>query len=139
MKLIYTICYVSKSNNSLEDNAIEQIFEKSMDYNSRCNISGILLHSFGNFFQVLEGNEEVLLELYEKIKKDERHGEIFEVYHGRTAHPIFYKYKSKFNVVKTAEDLKAIDAYLDLNDSHQVSDKLKRLLKPFLMMSDVNM
>ncbi|BAO54104.1 BLUF domain-containing protein [Nonlabens marinus] len=138
MNRIYTICYVSKSDTSLDETSIEKIFEKSWKYNNSCDISGVLLYSFGNFFQVLEGNEESLLELYEKIKNDERHDEIFEVYHGTTAHPIFLKYKSKFNVLKTLEDLKAIYSYLEMNKSHLGSDKLKRLLQPFLMMYEAD-
>jgi hypothetical protein len=136
MKSYYSICYVSRTNDSLTDDELERLFDYSMQHNNERNISGILLEGSGNFFQVLEGNEEAVTSLYNKIEKDERHGELFEIFNGRCALPIFGTYDSKFNVVKTLADLNAINEFLTLRKSHPVSGKLQRLLKPFLLMRE---
>jgi hypothetical protein len=41
--------------------------------NSQLDVTGVLLHSEGNFFQVLEGDAEVIDSLYAKIARDKRH------------------------------------------------------------------
>lgn len=47
--------------------------------NNEDDITGILLFSEGNFFQVLEGKKEKVLALYEKIKLDDRHRNIIKI------------------------------------------------------------
>lgn len=137
MKSYYTICYTSKANPELSKLEIEELFKFSLEQNTECNVSGILLHSIGNFFQVLEGNEQYLKSLFEKIKSDSRHSEIFTIYNKSTLHPTFLKYDSKFNIVKSSEDLERIKIYLEENRSYSTNDKLSRLLAPFLMFEDL--
>ncbi|WP_231367647.1 BLUF domain-containing protein [Gillisia sp. JM1] len=93
MKQIYTICYVSKANPNLTIEEINTIFELTEENNSLHNVSGILLHSLGNFFQALEGGEKFIVDLYEnKILKDSRHSEVFEIYRRNIAIPVFSNY-----------------------------------------------
>ena len=135
MKLPYTICYVSKSKPDLSESQIKDIFTHASTVNNKCDVRGILLHSLGNFFQVLEGDEKYLIDLYEnKIKKDPRHENIYEVYHKKTAKPVFTNYSSQFNIVEDSEQLEAIQVYLEENKiSSTTSDKLSRLLRPFML------
>ena len=42
--------------------------------NAAVGVTGMLLYQSGSFFQVLEGDEDTLLELYEHISADRRHG-----------------------------------------------------------------
>jgi len=132
--MYYSICYLSKAKESLTEDELNDLFSYTAQYNNECDITGILLHSIGRFFQVLEGKEEDLLALYSKIKKDNRHEELFELFSGRTAHPLFVRYNSKFNVVKSTQDLNRIKEYLDANKSHPRSERMQRILEPFLLM-----
>ncbi len=136
MKSIYTICYVSKASSELTKNDIERLFNYTASTNSKFDVSGMLLHSLGNFFQVLEGEEKHLLGLYEKIKEDVRHGDIYEVYNKRTNQPVFNNYNSKFDIVKTSEDLDMLITYLNQDRSNSTNHKLKRLLQPFAMLGE---
>ncbi len=136
MKSFYTICYVSKTAAHVTDQQIEELFEYTAAWNNDHDISGILLHSLDNFFQVLEGKEKDLLALYERIKEDPRHGDIYEVYNKRTAHPVFKNYKSTFDIVKTAADLKMLLTYLNQDLYNSTNLKLRRLLKPFDMLGE---
>lgn len=136
MKSTYTICYVSKVAPNLSEKDIEELFQYTAAYNNKSNISGILLHSLDNFFQVLEGSEKSLTKLYEKIKEDTRHGEIYEVYNRKTSQPVFDNYKSTFDIVKTAEDLKMLLIYLNQDVSNSTNRKLRRLLAPFDLLGE---
>jgi hypothetical protein len=136
MKQLYTICYVSKASTALSNSQIEDLFEYTAAWNNKHEISGLLLHSMGNFFQVLEGAEKVLLSLFERIKEDSRHGELYEIFNKRTSHPVFENYKSTFDIVKTNDDLKILITYLNQDKSNSTNHKLKRLLKPFDMLGD---
>jgi hypothetical protein len=136
MKNIYTICYVSKASLDLTNDDIEELFDFTATTNSKLNVSGMLLHSLGNFFQVLEGEESHLLNLYEKIKEDFRHRDIYEVYNKKTNQPVFTNYDSKFDIVKTSEDLEMLITYLNQDRSNSTNNKLKRLLQPFAMLGE---
>lgn len=137
MKRLYTICYVSKASEDTTNADIKNIFEVTVKANNEIRISGILLHSFGNFFQVLEGEKKDLLELYEnKIKNDTRHNDIYEVFNRDMETPIFSTYLSQFLTITTSVQLDNIRKYLNANRTNSTSDKLSRLLKPFIIFDE---
>jgi len=130
----YTICYISKSIEELKQKDIEEIFAHTETQNNQKKIKGILLYEFGNFFQVLEGNKEVIEDLYEnKISEDSRHTDIHTLINYNIKKPIFKEYSSDFNIVKTRTQLDSIRAYLKLNHHHHFSENIQRLLNPFLL------
>lgn len=136
MKLPYTICYTSVAND-LDDDEVNRIFEVTAAHNNDCKIQGMLLYSkeTASFFQVLEGEKNEVLKLYrEKILQDHRHSEVTEIFHKSTSKPIFFKYTSKFNLIKSAEDLQRIKIYIEEHKySRANSDEVLRLLEPFLI------
>ena len=71
------LTYISKFSRPLSREEVESIGQVSSRNNQKANITGILLCSGGIFFQILEGEEEVVDPLYEKILKDDRHTDIF--------------------------------------------------------------
>lgn len=132
--MTYTLCYVSKAAEKLNETAIEDIFLTTLHNNTRKGIHGVLLYGMGDFFQVLEGNKEAIETLYEdEIKEDPRHSEIFEVIRRYTEDPVFSSYSSLFTVVQTTEQLEQIKTYLKQNSVNTTSEKLSRLLNPFLL------
>ncbi|MUP44676.1 BLUF domain-containing protein [Gramella sp. BOM4] len=137
MKLPYTICYTSVAND-LDEEDVNRIFEVTAKHNNECQIQGLLLYSkeTSRFFQVLEGEKKEVINLYhEKILKDPRHNDITDVFHKPTSKPIFFKYTSKFNLIKTSEDLKEIKRYIEEHKYSQAnSDEVLRLLEPFLIL-----
>ena len=137
MKNVYTICYLSYSNENLNDDDISNLFASSSKKNEVNGITGILLHEMGKFFQVLEGEEVEVNRLYDIIKKDKRHRDLYLIFNRTTSFPVFKDYNSKFNIVKSYEDLSTIKAYLDRNSHDSTRDKLSRLLTPFLLMKEL--
>ncbi|WP_111881743.1 BLUF domain-containing protein [Aequorivita sp. CIP111184] len=134
MKRLYTICYVSKASVDITKDDVKEIFKITESSNNATDISGILLYSFGNFFQVLEGEKKDLVHLYEeKIKKDTRHSNIYEVFSREIESPIFSNYLTQFQTITTSIQLNEIRNYLKANRTNAMSDKLSRLLKPFMI------
>ncbi len=68
-----SLLYVSSSIKQLNDEELLEILQVSRDNNSSKDISGLLLYKGGNFMQVLEGPDEAVMSLYEKIASDPRH------------------------------------------------------------------
>jgi len=132
--MTYTLCYVSKALSNLNQSTVEEIFETTQRNNREKNIHGILMYGMGDFFQVLEGDEKVIEELFEEhIKLDPRHSDIFEIIRRYTEKPIFSEYSSLFTIVRTTKQLEDIKTYLSFNKVNTTSNKLSRLLNPFLL------
>ena len=134
---MYTICYLSKVAPGLTQEDIQDIFNHTNASNNNKGICGILLHSMGNFFQVLEGDEAYLTDLYEhKVKKDPRHHSIFEVMHKRGSDPVFTSYSSRFLTIEDSQVLDDIKTYVK---KHAVvsstADKIARLLNTVELLS----
>lgn len=70
------LTYISSFSRSLTKKEIESIGSISQTNNSREGITGVLLSCNGIFFQILEGEEDRIDRLYEKILKDDRHNQI---------------------------------------------------------------
>tara|TARA_R110002049_G_scaffold12798_6_gene56897 strand:- start:26718 stop:27128 length:411 start_codon:yes stop_codon:yes gene_type:complete len=129
----YSICYVSNVANGLSQQEIDAVLNLTEQKNNQENVTGILLHNLGHFFQVLEGEEELIKKLFHtKISVDPRHSEITTIFDKHIVEPLFSGYDSKFNILKTPEDLQRIKAYL-IKKTGKTSDKVLRVLKPFLL------
>ncbi|MEP2237840.1 MAG: BLUF domain-containing protein [Maribacter sp.] len=72
---MYNLVYKSIAN-TLTSTQVDEILLESRDFNNRHAITGCLIYHEGFFIQYLEGNAEVVLALFEKIKIDTRHREV---------------------------------------------------------------
>ncbi len=70
------LTYISKFSRSLPKKEIESIGSISQTNNAREGITGVLLCCGGIFFQILEGEEDRIDILYQKILEDDRHNQI---------------------------------------------------------------
>jgi len=71
--MLAQLIYVSVRTSKCTDTEIEKILEASNRKNGDKDITGVLLYSKTKFIQVLEGDKNDILALYDEIKKDERH------------------------------------------------------------------
>ncbi|MCH2001543.1 MULTISPECIES: AnBLUF65 family BLUF photoreceptors [Acinetobacter] len=69
------LCYASQRNEKNEDllQDLRDILTEARDFNDLNEICGVLYYADNAFFQCLEGEQEVVEQLFEKIQKDERH------------------------------------------------------------------
>jgi len=73
------IAYVSFSNKELNEKELEELLIDIRKRNQKQKVTGLLLYNDGSFIQVIEGPSKMLIELYEKIKKDHRHENIVKL------------------------------------------------------------
>ncbi|MFO7719180.1 MAG: BLUF domain-containing protein [Gillisia sp.] len=74
----HSISYVSTAKADLSVEHVENLLENTATKNNARDISGILLCSEGNFFQLLEGEKEMVLDLFSRIKEDPRHNNLIK-------------------------------------------------------------
>lgn len=71
------LVYTSKSNFNLSQPQILDLLQLFRERNHENSITGCLLYYKGMFVQYIEGGQANVLNLFEKIKKDKLHSEVF--------------------------------------------------------------
>ncbi len=75
MPRIIHLIYASVATQDVGTAELTALLQKSRETNERLGLTGMLLFSEGNFFQVLEGEGTAVNQLYEKIIRDKRHAQ----------------------------------------------------------------
>jgi len=130
----YAIVYVSTASQDLNKKEIEGILNYSKEWNNDHGITGLLLFSGGNFFQIVEGEKNKISELFREIKSDDRHHNIMQIF-GKDIHKEAYDgYDSDFVSEEADYDPKKFQHYLNqikvLEPSAQKA--VENILKAFL-------
>ena len=73
------LIYVSSATQELGEDELLALLESARVRNTERNVTGMLLYSGGNFFQVLEGLEADVMAVYTAIERDPRHHDIIEI------------------------------------------------------------
>lgn len=71
--MLSQLVYISVRKENCTDAEIDKILEASNRKNGEIDVTGVLLYSKTKFIQVLEGDKDEILNLYDKIKEDDRH------------------------------------------------------------------
>ncbi|MGB7785166.1 MAG: BLUF domain-containing protein [Salinimicrobium sp.] len=129
----YALCYVSTVRSSVSEEAIKEILEQSSRDNNKEGITGILLYSNGNFFQVLEGEEMAVLKLFEKIKQDNRHYDLITIFKKAISTPGFKTYQDQFLSLDTTYSPKDLELYASQVKKldPEIQQSVKYILKNF--------
>ena len=70
------VTYISAATRLLSPEDIRDILAVSRRNNQRDGISGMLAYHDGSFFQVIEGPEDAINALLDRIERDPRHGSV---------------------------------------------------------------
>lgn len=70
------VSYVSCTKEPMSSEALLELLLECRRNNQACGVTGMLLYGNGTFLQVVEGDDQVVDELVEKILKDSRHDDI---------------------------------------------------------------
>jgi hypothetical protein len=127
--------YVSSSRKGMALKEIEEMVEKAAKYNSDNGITGIMLFKGGIFLQLLEGEASKINTLFEsKIKKDDRHSNIIEIFNIEARERMFEEWSMAFHEVSEL-DIKMVNEMLSWTklisavkeiDSHIILHMLER-------------
>ena len=128
------IVYVSTASEELDESDIKKILDYSKDWNNTHNVSGILLFSEGNFFQVIEGEGGTIESLFQNIKTDKRHKNLIKIFEKEINKEAYDGYESDFISEETRYASSKLDHYLDyikvLDQPSQMV--VKNMLKAFI-------
>lgn len=133
-ELVHCI-YSSAETTEFTREEIIALLEIARANNSKLNVTGILLYDSGSFFQVLEGEPDVVQSLYDKIGTDDRHGKVSKIVYEPIEERDFSEWTMGY-VGVTREQLNSIDglndffcgqqSYIDLDEG-----RAKTLLSAF--------
>jgi len=135
-KPIYQIIYISTANAQLTEDALLEILSGSQQRNAKRNITGLLLHADGNIIQVIEGPEDAVKALYEKISKDPRHRGVTLISSRVVNARDFPEYKMGFKRANPHDFNKHIPGFTDVVEKRTVSgtqlEGLSKLVATFI-------
>lgn len=83
--LLYEVSYRSMASHNVTDADVNNIIQTARKHNKSVNISGSLIYHRRVFFQLIEGSKKDILDLYESIKKDDRHFDVTTIWQGPKA------------------------------------------------------
>lgn len=78
--MLTTIIYRSHICDSVPASVLGEMVTAANNKNSRADVTGILLFNGTHFFQLLEGPEEEVTEIYRHIREDSRHYNVVELF-----------------------------------------------------------
>lgn len=76
---MYSIVYISRAAEGVTSADLGQILASSRRRNPDLGVTGLLVWCCDHFLQVLEGPEDVVNDLFERISADERHEGVRQV------------------------------------------------------------
>jgi len=74
--MLHELLYVSVETYPLTKQEVTALLEKSRKKNDKLGVTGILVAYKKHFLQVLEGERDTIFELFDTIRKDERHASV---------------------------------------------------------------
>lgn len=95
--------YASKASALFQEHAIPTLLAAARQNNAARGITGMLLYVEGNFFQVLEGKESAVAEVFDRIRNDPRHGRVTQIIRERLFERAFCDWTMGFANVSLAE------------------------------------
>ncbi len=131
----YVISYVSTASSELTDSDIRSLFNFVNDFNNKEGITGILIFSNGNFFQILEGEQKIVSLVFEKIKKDIRHHSIIKMLDKEITTSSFFGYTSSFTSEFSDYPLEIPKSIIKQNTQSEHYKSTMYLLQKFLSLS----
>ncbi len=110
----YQLLYISAANTEFSESDLEQLLTLARKNNEALNVTGMLLFHEGSFIQALEGEQQAVDDLYNKIGKDTRHTETRVIFRGDTPDRDFTGWSMGFyrSNQSSAENLEGFHSFL---------------------------
>lgn len=112
---MFYLIYVSSAVKLMSEDELLFLQQEAREKNHKLGITGMLLYKGGNFMQMLEGEEQTVLELYDLIIKDDRHKDVNEIITGDIKKRNFEDWSMGFYNMDKVEDFPRYDHYIEDN------------------------
>lgn len=129
---LYCLVYTSISSQKVSDDDIKYFLQIIRHKNQQQQITGMLLYLDPFFIQALEGEESVVNQLFDAIKKDTRHHKVSLIYKKPITERHFENWTMGFSKINY-KDIETIEGFSDFlqkpsieffNRAHNEVDKL---------------
>jgi len=131
-----TICYISNVDKDLNTKGIKELCDFVELFNNNENISGVLIIRNKHFFQIIEGEEVKIDQLYSRIMKDTRHNGIIKLVDAKIKDRVFDDFNTgKYEIIiKDNKALKKLSSYLNWINlaNHKITKELAYFTSNFL-------
>jgi hypothetical protein len=108
--MLINLVYVSAATHLLPKEELVALMQKCSARNAQSELTGLLLYKDGNIMQVLEGPEQNVETVFERIKKDPRHKSLMVLLKEPIPARNFPTWGMAFRDLRSPE-LRAIPAY----------------------------
>jgi hypothetical protein len=125
---LVSLVYVSHAVQNFSDEQLHDLLTVSRNRNLATEITGMLLYRDGFFFQALEGEDQAVEAVYEKIKRDPRHRGVYLIYKEVIAQRSFPNWSMGFKLLDDSalESVAGYNSFLTRPDPHFFVDKPSR-------------
>jgi Sensors of blue-light using FAD len=106
------LVYISFATKIMSDEELRNLLQVAREKNKELDVTGMLLYRDGFFIQALEGEEETVLKLYNKIKTDPRHRSVLQIFREPMQQRSFGEWSMGFNKLE-ADSLENVEGYTD--------------------------
>jgi Sensors of blue-light using FAD len=131
---IFQLIYRSKARFYFSDEHLVALLHKARQHNSSKGITGLLLYGYGQFIQILEGDEKQVKSLYyNHISLDARHEDLVLLQSQFIEKRAFSDWAMAFRPLN-AEKLTQIEGYLNPIQTDENTDSQKDLLAPLRLL-----
>lgn len=132
---IYTLIYSSRSAEKFSNISLVDLCAKAARKNEKLGVTGVLICVGNQFLQVLEGNSNVVKNLYAEIKQDPRHTQCRVLYDAPIVSRSFNGWGMNFMNMNDSyflqfEEFKELKEYVEKKMSADVSlsDKIREII-----------
>jgi hypothetical protein len=138
---MHHIIYLSQAALAFSDALLQDLLLQARRHNAEMSVTGILCYGNQQFMQVIEGPEEVVRALYERIKQDPRHYAVTTYADKEIDQRAFAGWGMAYQPL-TPEQFSAVLGYvqpdnvvLDVARLHRADAQLLELLRSFVLTS----
>ena len=100
---VFHLVYVSTATVCFSQPQLLGLLAKAKGKNLQIGVTGLLIHKDGRFVQVLEGDEPVVRELFEVIRRDDRHQNVTLILAEEIAERQFVDWSMGFHDLKDSD------------------------------------
>lgn len=125
--MVFQITYSSVAKPELSITEIEEIITQAKQFNTAHDITGCLIYNKGYFLQILEGEKQLVMNLVNSIKLDDRHDHFTILSEGETKLRTFKDwamayYHDPLNAELNSEVQEIKDSLVELSTSSKESN-----------------
>lgn len=127
--MLTVFVYKSKKIHNFSEMDLHALIKKSSENNEKNKITGVLLYNGNYFLQIIEGNDEEILKLYEKILSDGRHNHLVEVITTQIPNRYFSKFGMSYIDIRCKNKIDLISNISEIRDKNENSPYYDRILR----------